>query len=126
MTDQPSFSGFTKETVRFYAALRKNNDRAWFEANRATYESHVVAPPPALRQGHGEKLKTIVPQVIAIPAVNKSIFRIYRDTRFSLDPAPYKTNLGIYFWDGRRSGWNPRDSILVSSRPNSISAAACT
>ena len=40
---------------------------------------------------------------MAVPAVNKSIFRIYRDTRFSLDPAPYKTNLGIYFWDGGRS-----------------------
>ena len=103
MTDQPSFSGFTKETVRFYAALRKNNNRPWFEAHRATYEDHVIAPAKLFVSAMGERLKTIVPHIVAIPAVNKSIFRIYRDTRFSLDPAPYKTNLGIYFWDGRRS-----------------------
>jgi uncharacterized protein (TIGR02453 family) len=50
----------------------------------------------------GARLKTIAPRVVAVPKVNKSIFRINRDTRFSLDPTPYKTNLGIYFWDGVR------------------------
>jgi uncharacterized protein (TIGR02453 family) len=103
MNDEAVFSGFTKETVRFYAALRKNNNRDWFEANRATYEDHVIAPAKLFVTAMGEKLKRIVPGIVAVPAVNKSIFRIYRDTRFSLDPAPYKTNLGIYFWDGARS-----------------------
>jgi uncharacterized protein (TIGR02453 family) len=103
MTKETIFSGFTKETVRFYTALRKNNNRAWFEANRATYDTHVMAPAKLFVTAMGERLKRIVPGIVAIPAVNKSIFRINRDTRFSLDPAPYKTNLGIYFWDGRRS-----------------------
>ena len=103
MTDQNAFAGFTRETVRFYTALRKNNNKAWFEANRATYDAHVIAPAKLFVTAMGEKLKTRVPGIVAIPAVNKSIFRIYRDTRFSLDPAPYKTNLGIYFWDGSRS-----------------------
>jgi uncharacterized protein (TIGR02453 family) len=103
MTDRTAFTGFTKETVRFYAALRKNNNRAWFEANRPTYDAHVMAPAKLFVMAMGERLKKIVPRVVAIPAVNKSIFRINRDTRFSLDPAPYKTNLGIYFWDGSRS-----------------------
>jgi uncharacterized protein (TIGR02453 family) len=102
MADTPAFSGFTKETVRFYAALRKNNNRAWFEENRATYEDHVMAPAKLFVTAMGERLRAIVPRIVAIPAVNKSIFRINRDTRFSLDPAPYKTNLGIYFWEGTR------------------------
>jgi uncharacterized protein (TIGR02453 family) len=102
MTDVSVFSGFTKETVRFFAALRKNNNRDWFEQNRATYEDHVIAPAKLFVTAMGEKLKRIAPGIVAVPAVNKSIFRIYRDTRFSLDPAPYKTHLGIYFWEGTR------------------------
>ena len=102
MTDETVFSGFTKETVRFFSALRKNNNRAWFEKNRATYETHVMAPAKLFVTALGERLKGIAPGIVAVPAVNKSIFRIYRDTRFSLDPAPYKTHLGIYFWDGSR------------------------
>jgi uncharacterized protein (TIGR02453 family) len=103
MSDSAAFSGFTNETVRFFTALRKNNNRAWFEKNRATYDAHVMAPAKLFVTAMGERLKRIEPGIIAVPAVNKSIFRINRDTRFSLDPAPYKTNLGIYFWDGRRS-----------------------
>jgi uncharacterized protein (TIGR02453 family) len=103
MADQTSFSGFTKETVRFYTALRRNNNRPWFEAHRETYERHVIAPAKLFVTAMGERLRSIVPGLVAVPAVNKSIFRINRDTRFSLDPAPYKTNLGLYFWDGARS-----------------------
>jgi uncharacterized protein (TIGR02453 family) len=102
MTSENVFSGFTKDTVRFFAALRKNNNRDWFERNRATYEDHVIAPSKLFVTAMGERLKKIVPGLVAVPAVNKSIFRIYRDTRFSLDPAPYKTHLGIYFWEGTR------------------------
>jgi len=102
MADAGTFSGFAKETVRFYAELRKNNNRPWFEANRETYERHVIGPAKLFVTAMGARLKTIAPRVVAIPAVNKSIFRIYRDTRFSQDPSPYKTNLGIYFWDGLR------------------------
>jgi len=102
MADAGTFSGFAKETVRFYAELRKNNNRPWFEANRETYERHVIGPAKLFVTAMGARLKTIAPRVVAIPAVNKSIFRIYRDTRFSLDPSPYKTNLGIYFWEGTR------------------------
>ena len=100
MTDETIFSGFSKETVRFFAALRKNNNRDWFVQNSETYEDHVIAPAKLFVTAMGEKLKKIAPGIVAVPAVNKSIFRIYRDTRFSLDPAPYKTHLGIYFWDG--------------------------
>jgi uncharacterized protein (TIGR02453 family) len=103
MTETPAFAGFTKQTVRFYADLEKNNNKAWFEAHRDVYETHVLAPAKLFVAAMGERLKSVVPGIVAVPAVNKSIFRINRDTRFSLDPRPYKTNLGLYFWDGARS-----------------------
>jgi uncharacterized protein (TIGR02453 family) len=94
------FSGFTKGTLRFFSGLRKNNTREWFESNRSAYETHVLAPAKAFVVAMGERLRAEVPGIIAVPAVNKSIFRLNRDTRFSLDPSPYKTNLGLYFWEG--------------------------
>ena len=48
----------------------------------------------------GQRLREISPRIVAVPRVNGSIFRLNRDTRFSSDPTPYKTNLGIYFWIG--------------------------
>ncbi len=102
MSDAAVFSGFTKETVRFYTELRKNNNKPWFEANRPVYDAHVMGPAKLFVTAMGERLKGVAPGTLAVPAVNKSIFRINRDTRFSLDPTPYKTNLGIYFWDGAR------------------------
>jgi len=103
MADGTVFSGFTKETVRFFTALRKNNNKEWFERNRETYDKHVMGPAKLFVTAMGARLKAIAPRVVAVPKVNKSIFRINRDTRFTLDPSPYKTNLGIYFWDGARS-----------------------
>jgi len=48
----------------------------------------------------GAKLATIAPAINAQPSVNKSIFKIHRDTRFSNDKTPFKTHLGIWFWEG--------------------------
>jgi uncharacterized protein (TIGR02453 family) len=48
----------------------------------------------------GEKLASLSPHIIADPRTDKSIFRVHRDTRFSNDKRPYKTHLGIYFWEG--------------------------
>ena len=50
----------------------------------------------------GKKLKSIVPNIQAIPIANKSLFRINRDIRFSKDKSPYKTHMGIYLWEGVR------------------------
>ena len=94
------FNGFSRETVAFFKGLKKNNTRDWFEGHRPVYEAHVMGPAKAFVTAMGEKLKTIAPRIHAIPQINKSIFRLNRDTRFSMDPTPYKTNLGILFWEG--------------------------
>jgi uncharacterized protein (TIGR02453 family) len=103
MNGQNSFSGFSKKTVRFFQDLAKNNNKPWFDAHREAFESEVMAPSRAFVEALGAKLRTVVPHIVAIPKVNKSIFKIHRDTRFSLDPSPFKTNLGVYFWEGPKS-----------------------
>jgi uncharacterized protein (TIGR02453 family) len=100
MTEPTPFRGFTKDTVRFYAELRKHNNRDWFAGHKDLFDREVIGPAKLFVTALGARLRTIAPGLLAVPAVNKSIFRIYRDTRFSLDPTPYKTNLGIYFWEG--------------------------
>jgi uncharacterized protein (TIGR02453 family) len=103
MAEVAAFSGFTKDTVRFFTGLRRNNNREWFAEHRETYDTKVMEPAKAFIVAMGERLRRVVPRIIAVPAVNKSIFRLNRDTRFSLDPSPYKTNLGLYFWEGPKS-----------------------
>ncbi|HOW84530.1 MAG TPA: DUF2461 domain-containing protein [Candidatus Aminicenantes bacterium] len=102
MSNSAAFAGFSRETVRFFTELRRNNAKPWFDAHREAYERRVLDPARLFVTALGARLQAIVPGIVAVPAVDKSIFRIRRDTRFSLDPAPYKTNLGIYFWDRAR------------------------
>jgi len=98
-----AFAGFTPETIRFFEGLRRHNDRDWFEKHRATYEADVLEPAKAFVTAVGARLKAKVPRIVAAPQVNKSIFRLNRDTRFSPDPSPYKTNLVILWWEGPRT-----------------------
>jgi uncharacterized protein (TIGR02453 family) len=102
MTDSGAFKGFSKLTIKFFRDLADHNNRAWFEDHREVYESAVMAPSRAFVEAMGARLKPEIPGIVAVPKVNKSIFKINRDTRFSLDPSPYKTNMGLYLWEGPR------------------------
>lgn len=92
-----SFNGFPPETLKFYAELAINNNKVWFEAHRSIYEDDVIGPARDFVIALGERLRELAPNVMADPRVNKSIFRIYRDTRFSKDKTPYKTHLALWF-----------------------------
>jgi uncharacterized protein (TIGR02453 family) len=98
-----AFSGFPKQTVTFLRALAAHNDRDWFAAHKPEYEAVVLAPARAFVLAMGERLKRLTPGIKFDPRANGSLFRIYRDTRFSADKSPYKTNLGILFWEGNGS-----------------------
>ena len=84
----------------FFAGLARNNEKFWFETYRSQYEKHILEPARTLVTIMGERLVAVAPDIIADPRVNGSIFRIYRDTRFSKNKTPYKTHLGLYFWEG--------------------------
>ncbi len=102
MTMSAHFSGFSKETFKFLSDLERNNSREWFQERRDQFDEYVLDPSQRFVVDMGERLKTITPGVVADPRTDKSIFRIYRDTRFSADKAPYKTHIGIFFWEGSR------------------------
>lgn len=102
MKNQNIFNGFQKETINFFRELKKNNSKSWFEANRHIYDKNVLQPAQAFIVDMGKRLEKIIPDIVAIPKVDQSIFRIYRDIRFSPNKIPYKTHLGIFFWEGSR------------------------
>lgn len=96
------FDGFPKEFTKFFADLAMNNTKLWFNEHKSNYEKYVLDPSKLFVIVMGERLEDLSPDINAIPMVNKSLFRLNRDTRFSKDKSPYKTNLGIFFWEGSR------------------------
>lgn len=94
------FTGFSKESVDFYIDLARNNSKSWFAERKSEFEKSVMDPAKDFVYSMGNLLKRLTPKIIADPRVNGSIFRPYRDTRFSKDKSPYKTHLGIFFWEG--------------------------
>ena len=100
MTPRADFDGFPRDCVKFYEGLKKNNSRVWFDDHRTDYDQFVMAPARDFVVALGTRLRKIVPRIHAEPHVNKSIFRINRDVRFSADKLPYKTHLGLWFWEG--------------------------
>jgi uncharacterized protein (TIGR02453 family) len=91
-------AAFGPELFTFLAELRENNNREWFAANKARYEADVLEPALAFVEDFGYRLHAISPHFRADPRrAGGSLFRIYRDTRFSKDKTPYKTNTGMHF-----------------------------
>lgn len=100
MSKNVYFDGFYEETVTFYEQLKENNDKDWFEEHRQEYDRFVLEPARSFINVMGERLRSIVPNIIAIPSVNKSLFKIHRDIRFSPDKTAFKTHLAVWFWEG--------------------------
>ncbi len=89
---------FGPALFRFLEDLRANNDKAWFAANKHLYESAVKAPMLRFIGDFAEPLHRISAQFDADPRpIGGSMFRIYRDTRFSKDKSPYKTAASAHF-----------------------------
>ncbi len=93
-----NFQGFPKDFLRFYAELIENNNREWFNANKQRYKDVVVYPMCDFIEAMAPRLEAIAPMFIADPRPNGgSMFRIYRDVRFSRDPKPYKEHAACQF-----------------------------
>jgi uncharacterized protein (TIGR02453 family) len=87
-----------RELFAFLAELRRHNDRAWFSENKDRYLAEVRDPTLALVAALAPGLHGISRQISVDPRPSGgSMMRIYRDTRFSRDKTPYKTNVGIHF-----------------------------
>lgn len=91
-----TFPGFTKHMPAFFRGLEKNNDREWFNAHRESFERDVRLPMIELVSLVNENLRKFALEYVAAnPA--RALYRIHRDTRFSKDKTPYKTQLGATF-----------------------------
>ena len=91
-------TGFSEATLGFLTELKANNTRDWFNANKARYESEVREPALEFIRQMAPRLKKISGHFLAVDKkVGGSLMRPYRDTRFSKDKTPYKTNIGIQF-----------------------------
>ncbi len=95
-----AFCGFKKEGIKFLEDLEQNNTKVWFENNRHIWEEHILRPNVDFVEEMGETLQILVPTIKAKPKVSGSLFKIYRDVRFSKDKTPMKDKIGIIFWQG--------------------------
>jgi uncharacterized protein (TIGR02453 family) len=89
---------FTKQTFIFLSSLAVNNNREWFEAHKQEYEDVVRTPALNFISDMAEGMPAISKHFRALPKkAGGSLMRVQRDTRFSRDKTPYKTNIGIQF-----------------------------
>jgi len=104
MKTNDKFAGFTQETFDFFAGLKENNYKPWFEEHKPVYERAVQQPLKALALAMAPAMYSIDSQMNLQP--NKIVSRIYRDIRFSTNKLPYKTAMWITFqrivpdWEG--------------------------
>jgi uncharacterized protein (TIGR02453 family) len=98
-------ASFTPKTLSFLRSLKRNNEREWFHARRDQYDAHVRGPMIAIIEQLAADMRDFAPEMVADPKV--SLFRPFRDTRFSEDKTPLKTNIAATFPDrtlGRMNG----------------------
>ena len=89
---------FSPEALTFLRQLKRNNNREWFAKNKARYQAHIVESALSFIGSFAPQLEKISSFFVADARPTRgSLFRIYRDTRFSPDKRPFKTHVGIHF-----------------------------
>ncbi len=113
---------FTPESFAFLRELRENNNREWFAENKQRYEREVRDPALRFISDFGPHLSRIAPRLVADP--RRSMFRIYRDTRFSRDKSPYKAHAGIHFFHEKAKAAASVPGFYLHVAPGESFAAA--
>ncbi|MEO7963894.1 MAG: DUF2461 domain-containing protein [Gemmatimonadaceae bacterium] len=89
------FPGFSRGALTFLRQLKRNNEREWFVARKDEFETRLLTPMRLFVEEMDVRLATFGAEISGSPKT--SIFRIYRDVRFSKDKSPYKTHMGCWF-----------------------------
>ncbi len=87
--------GFPPRALTFLRALKRNNDREWFKTHKEQYDQLLRAPMISMIEQLAVDFRSFAPDLVASP--NASLYRIYRDTRFSEDKSPLKTHVAAMF-----------------------------
>lgn len=112
----PPFDRFPAEGIRFLRQLKRNNNREWFNAHKQEYVEFVKLPMESLIASLVDPLGKIAPEILAHP--KKSMFRIYRDTRFSRNKAPYKTHVAAIFHP--KGHWEQSAGLYLHIEPGEV------
>ncbi|MBI2619103.1 MAG: DUF2461 domain-containing protein [Ignavibacteriales bacterium] len=91
----PPFEGFPRRGVTFLRQLKRNNRKEWFSKHKDNYETYVKLPFQSLIASLQTPFREFAPEFDVNP--KRSMFRIYRDVRFSKDKSPYKTHVAAHF-----------------------------
>jgi uncharacterized protein (TIGR02453 family) len=112
----PPFGGFPKEGITFLRQLKKNNNREWFAKHKPEFEDFVKLPMQSLIASLREPMSRIAPEFDVHP--KRSMFRIYRDTRFSKNKLPYKTHVAAVFH--RKGNWQGSAGYYCHIEPGQV------
>lgn len=117
-------ASFSPELFAFLRELREHNDRDWFKTNKSRYEEVVQESALQFVADFAPRLDGISRHMVAdARPVGGSVFRIYRDVRFSRDKSPYKTHAAIHFrHEAARSAHSP--VFYLHLEPGNVFAAA--
>lgn len=118
-----SFQGFSQEGIQFLSKLQKNNNREWFQENKALFKRELELPA----QQFSAEMVNRISELLGVN-VSSKIFRIYRDVRFSKDKTPYNTHLRISFIpdSGRKEGCGDVPAFYFSLEPKALILGAGT
>jgi uncharacterized protein (TIGR02453 family) len=122
MSIYPPFQGFSPEAFTFLRQLKRNNDRDWFKPRKEKYIALLQEPMRCLISDLGRLCEKDCPEVYFNP--RKSMFRIYRDTRFSHNKEPYKTHIAASFYLGRKSKEQETTWLYLHIEPSSVFVAS--
>ncbi len=114
------FPGFPPEAMSFFRGLKRNNNREWFQARKPIFDEKVRAPMERLVEAVNASLIRFAPDYVTEPG--KAIYRIYRDTRFSRNRIPYKTQIAAVF-TRRGLSKNGSAGLYFSVSPEEIEVA---
>jgi uncharacterized protein (TIGR02453 family) len=112
----PPFDGYPKEGLTFLRQLKKNNNREWFAKHKPEYEEFVKLPMQSLVNELKPMMQKFAPDFVVDP--KRSLFRIYRDTRFSKNKLPYKTHIAAIFQPTKN--WNDSAGLYLHIEPGEI------
>ena len=114
----PPFTGFPPEGLAFLRRLKKNNTRPWFQKHKHEYEELVRFPMQCLIAELRDAMAMAAPELNIDP--RRSIFRIYRDVRFSKNKAPFKTHIAASFNLRGRKGPTEQPGLYLHIGPEEV------
>jgi uncharacterized protein (TIGR02453 family) len=113
-----TFNGFTPRSLTFLRRVKEENSKEWFEEHRREYDEVLLEPFQALVSDLSPAMLAIDPHLEVRPLIDKTVSRIYRDTRFSRDRSRYWDAMWLTF-KRRRKDWTDAPGFFFELTPES-------